>query len=841
MKPHTEARLKLLTNGYSPTRNRDKRTFLKDWPGIELTEEVIRSWDRQTRDKATGIRIENGLCAMDFDIDDKQAMNVIANRVFDEFPELADPATPLLMRKGKGHKEGWFVRTSEEFGRIHSRAWTKPGEGVDDGTHRVEIFGGSSPRQFGCLGAHTVADDGAVEIEYQWRERSPLDTRFDELPELTKSQFCQIADIVEEVLQELGWELVERSSKGENNAARVYDLTDEMVFNLQDGRALSLSELREAAAAQESGLRCSASFLPEEEAQAVNRTRCLIGHTASGELTIWESSHGVTHMEVSAKPNADITAKLAAQLGALAPATAPAPAPADRPVIKVVAGELSNLATLGEAALINAGAPLYVHGETIKRPVVDDVEASKGRKAKVARLVEVSTDAMRDQLCRNAIWRKYDGRSKKDVPTDPPRDVAATILSRDGEWRLPRAAGVITTPTLRPDGSILSEPGYDPSTRLVLMDPPELPAIPEHPNRGEAQAALGVLDGLLREFPFRDDASRSVALSGLITPVVRGALTVAPLHVVNAPEAGSGKSYVVDIASAIATGQRCPVIAAGRTEEETEKRLGAALMKGQALVSIDNLNGELTGDALCQYIERPVVEVRVLGQSKNIRIENRVTLYGTGCNMRVAGDLVRRTVTCSLDPNMERPELRQFKANPFDSVLADRGRYIAAALTVVRAYIAAGCPDTLPALASFEDWSRLVRSALVRLGCADPIATMEAARAEDPERNRLRQFVGAWSDAAGKDNPLTSAGLVKLAGEKDGTSLAGLKLKHLALRDALVAVAPAAVGRGEIDTLRLGKWLGQQSGRVVNGLKIVKGDDKHAVQKLWSLTEAGAS
>jgi putative DNA primase/helicase len=83
-----------------------------------------------------------------------------------------------------------------------------------------------------------------------------------------------------------------------------------------------------------------------------------------------------------------------------------------------------------------------------------------------------------------------------------------------------------------------------------------------------------LLEGLLKEFPFADKASLSVALSCLITPVVRAAFPVAPMHVACAPTAGTGKSFLFDIAAAIAIGHRCPVMAAGRNEEETEKRLG---------------------------------------------------------------------------------------------------------------------------------------------------------------------------------------------------------------------------------------------------------------------------
>ncbi|RLP22478.1 hypothetical protein D8676_24040 [Mesorhizobium sp. YM1C-6-2] len=302
MKQYTRDRLKLLENGYSPIRNRDKRTFMRDWTSAEITEETILSWDRSTRDTATGMRVENGLAVIDFDTDDKDAMDEIADTVCERIPELGQAYNrrKLVIRQGKGAKEAWFCRTSEEFGRIHSRAFTKSDETVDDGTHRVEIFGGASPRQFGCAGPHTVDDDGTVKVEYRYPEASLLDTKKSELPELTKQQCFQIADIVEDVLTRRGWSPVERSSKGENDATRVYDLTDDMTFDMQNGDTLTLDQLRTAAKAHEHGLRCSASWL--EGPQAVNRTRCLVTVTRTGNLAIWESAAGVTHLEAELKP-----------------------------------------------------------------------------------------------------------------------------------------------------------------------------------------------------------------------------------------------------------------------------------------------------------------------------------------------------------------------------------------------------------------------------------------------------------------------------------------------------------------------------------------------------------
>lgn len=498
--------------------------------------------------------------------------------------------------------------------------------------------------------------------------------------------------------------------------------------------------------------------------------------------------------------------------------------------IKLVAGQLADAASQAEAALIESGTDIYTRASELVRPVVDEVDASDGRRTKVARLTQVSVPALLDRLSRHSRWQAYRRREQEWIAIDPPRGVAEILLSRDGEWQFPRLAGVITCPTLRPDGSILAEPGYDTRTGLLLLDPPPLPVLPPRPTRDDAIAALKLLDGLLDGFPFVGAASRSVALSALITPVARGALAAAPLHAVRAPAAGTGKSFLIDTASTVLTGRPAPVIAAGATEEETEKRLAAALIAGQAFVSIDNVNGRLAGDLLCQMVERPLVEIRELGLSRLRRVENKATVFANGNNIEISGDMVRRVILCSLDANLERPETRTFPSNPCAQVAADRGRYIAAALVIVRAYVEAGCPGALDNLASFGGWSRMVRSALMWLDRADPVETMEIARAEDTGLAQLSAVVAAWREAIGVDNPKL-AGELKAAAEcvsADGRQL------NLALRGALLDVAAARSGQA-IDPIRLGLFLKRSSGRIVDGLKIVSEANSHSKSKEWSL------
>ena len=60
---------------------------------------------------------------------------------------------------------------------------------------------------------------------------------------------------------------------------------------------------------------------------------------------------------------------------------------------------------------------------------------------------------------------------------------------------------------MRPDLSLLTEPGYDAATQLWLKpsDNVQLPPTPKHPTRDEAMKALRLLNDLLAGFPFEGE------------------------------------------------------------------------------------------------------------------------------------------------------------------------------------------------------------------------------------------------------------------------------------------------------------------------------------------------
>jgi hypothetical protein len=216
-----------------------------------------------------------------------------------------------------------------------------------------------------------------------------------------------------------------------------------------------------------------------------------------------------------------------------------------RPVIKLQPGALDKTMVRVEQVLLESGAQIFQRGGALVRHVIEEVAASYKRRTKVARFVRLEPLYTRLLLDRVARFERYDGRSKKWGTTDPPRDdVAATMLARVGEWGFPTVTGVISTPTMRPDGSLLTKPGYDKATGLLLIEPPPMLTIPDAPTRQQVLDAVTMLESLLTEFPLVDEVSKSVALSIMITPVARGAFQMAPMHTTSAPAPGTGKSYI---------------------------------------------------------------------------------------------------------------------------------------------------------------------------------------------------------------------------------------------------------------------------------------------------------
>ena len=514
-----------------------------------------------------------------------------------------------------------------------------------------------------------------------------------------------------------------------------------------------------------------------------------------------------------------------------------------KPRIIVEPGELSSVVEKAMNLLVEQEVEIFQRANKLIRPTIGKGVDSKERPVEFPILIEVDQAFMRMVLSRHINWFKPDARVKNgEIPgfrkVDAPDHIAKAIMSNAGNWPFRTIVGIISTPTLRHDGSVLSKQGYDSRTHLYLQSSVKLPPLSDHPTKETAERELALLEELLVEFPFVNKASKSVALSAMLSAVARSMFDVVPAHGARAPAAGTGKSYLFDIVSSITTGERCPVISASADHEgETEKRIIGAALSGQQIINIDNVNGSLGGDALCQLIERPICYLRPLGQSDHVRVDNRAIVFFNGNNCHVRGDMTRRVILADLDARVEKPAERDFKGDPVTKVTADRGKYIAACMTVLRAYIAEDRPrQKFPPMNSFGEWSSTVRSALVWLGRADPCETIAKVRTEDPELQKLAAFIAAAQPHFGGMDRAKPAREIAALGAKEGQSFGGWRPVHPELNSVVMEFAD----RGNVVNFRsFGKWLSKFRGRVVDGLCINSVYDRYAKIERWFIETVG--
>jgi hypothetical protein len=300
--------------------------------------------------------------------------------------------------------------------------------------------------------------------------------------------------------------------------------------------------------------------------------------------------------------------------------------------------------------------------------------------------------ALKGRIGRVADFFRY-GPGGSLVAIQPPNAVVRDIESL-GSWDFPALAGVVEVPVLRPDGTVLDQPGYDQETRLYYHPAQglQVPLIPDDPSPADIETAADLLADVLHDFPFEDDASRANAFAAMITPILRPAINgPLALALLDAPQQGTGKSLLASTIALIATGRPASMMAAPDSDEEWRKRITATLYSGANVINIDNIEGQLKAPSLASALTSEIWRDRMLGRSETLELPQRATWLATGNNIRLGGDLQRRSYWIRLDAKSATPWLdRKFKhPNLAEWVLENRGRIVAAILTLARAWVRA--------------------------------------------------------------------------------------------------------------------------------------------------------
>lgn len=500
----------------------------------------------------------------------------------------------------------------------------------------------------------------------------------------------------------------------------------------------------------------------------------------------------------------------------------------DRPLIQMSV-EIADVRDMALAALANGGLEVYQRDGFL-------VDVLPEQPPRIRAFGQAHLKAM---LTRVATWERWDVKKEEYVPAVPSRDVVAA-LHELGYWPgLPPLRGIVQAPTLRPDGSILSAPGYDASTGLLFAPSAEYLPVPDKPTVSQVREAMQLLFEVVCDFPFAHDAGPAAWLAALLTTIGRHAIPgPAPMFLFDANVRGSGKTMLADLIHFIVAGAELEKTPQGKNAEEDEKRLLGLALAGVPMVLFDNCDRPFGNAVLDLALTSGVIRARMLGTNDMPRVLIVTTWFATGNNLRLVGDMVRRTLRIRLLSPEQRPEQRETFRHPRlrNWVLGHRPQLVQAALTLWRGYFVAGRPtQRMKLMGSFEEWSELVRGCLLWLDQPDPLDcnTVEHDDSDDEEA-LLPDLIEGWAElcqqVGGPGFVSTGEAVRRLSVRSDGRWIFPLPR----LRDALSEM----FGPDLPDARRLGNKLKKYKDRNFGGRCLTT--DRSNAAKGWKVQEVAA-
>lgn len=411
------------------------------------------------------------------------------------------------------------------------------------------------------------------------------------------------------------------------------------------------------------------------------------------------------------------------------------------PTIKV-SGNLAGVADQAWAALLEANAPptLFRFAGLPSRIERDD---------KAGLIVRpLNVDRLRYHLARDAHWTQTirDGKRFKDVEAMPPLAIVRDLLAHP-DPPLPRLDRIVAAPCFDGTCRLIAEPGYHASIYYAPADGFIVPSVPETPSKNEIERARDLLFEPLADFPFVSDAERAHAVALQLLPFVRDLIIGStPLHQIEAPGPGTGKTLLAQILMWPALGRPVQVMTEARDDDEMRKRLTAKLLTGPPVTLIDNIKRRLDSSALSAALTTPIWEDRFLTRSEMVYVPIRCAWICTGNNIALSSEITRRTVRIRMDAKVDRPwERTGFRHELPTWVMEHRADLVGAALTLIQAWITAGRPHGARTLGMFESWSRVMGGILEVAGVPGFMGnTNEFYAASDTETAAWRTLIAAW-------------------------------------------------------------------------------------------------
>ncbi|MFJ8027424.1 bifunctional DNA primase/polymerase [Streptomyces sp. NPDC096311] len=392
-----------------------------------------------------------------------------------------------------------------------------------------------------------------------------------------------------------------------------------------------------------------------------------------------------------------------------------------------------------------------------------------------------------------------------------------TILGRK-DWPLMPLRGIVTSPVVRPDGSLVQAPGYDRGTGLYMHPRVPLRRLQPQVSKESVERAKDiVLNQMLADFPFVANSDRAQYLGALLSPIIRPYVPgPTPLVVITGTSQASGKTLLKDVFGRLYGLAETPW---AENDAELRKAITAKMWDcGDPIIAMDNLpNGHIIkSPILSSLVTSATWSDRLLGSTSSVTMPNDRLWVLTGNNLRTGGDNGRRTLWVRLDPDCPNPDQRDnFTVGDLRIWLAENASTIVAALvTMVRGWLADGAKTINTRMGDYSPWASVIAGILDYLKVPGWLADRgEASAALDDEAQEWAAFLTDWHQKIGTD-PVTTKAL-------------------LGLKDTVPQLHNGDLPSGK----QLGHWLKARQGRYFEDLKVVLVYDSHLKQNTWRVEQ----
>jgi hypothetical protein len=407
-------------------------------------------------------------------------------------------------------------------------------------------------------------------------------------------------------------------------------------------------------------------------------------------------------------------------------------------------------------------------------------------------------------------------KSKRISQVNPPK-MAVEYVETLFPWKgLPALRSLASCPVVTSSG-VRRTSGYDWDQRVYVNLPADVP------EWTGGDPVKFIFEELLCDFPFDSDASRANTLALMMLPILRPVIDgPTPLHLIEAPTQGTGKSLLAKVTLLSTLGQ-CGAMTVPKDEDSWSKKITSALVKGSPVIFIDNIAHKLDSESLAAVLTTTSWTDRILGQTSNVDVPNASVWVATSNNCKMSPDIARRTLYIRLDSEMEHPEERaDFKHQDIVEFAMNNRLLILSALSeIAERWINKGRLLGREKMGSFESWAKVVGGCLAANGVEGFLSNREQLQSSANDERDIWAAVFAHCYEHYLDFPQSTSVIYDDLKETDFLSELGL------------------IKTDEANKRSLGLMLNHRVGKIYGGTKLERTKAEHKSARFKFLQVGG--